>query len=261
MMSVFIRSGYILYNPNVKLEQLDLPLIYDPMIAEANLWNLSQGRILSDSVLYHYLSLMLRDSPNGSLIRHHISWIMSLFPDFKHSARIPNPWTWDDLVVKVVNVGSVETASEACSRWISEADKVAYWTGGLEFTRGQYEAARFLIEREYRVLLGVEPFCYPGEFNKDRGPIVGHIVPVSFWSKILGKSGFIFQVPRPLPVNEAELDDFYRELYQAITHGSAEIIVAEADTYSGTKRRRGPIVEVPRFNFPSTTDLWNSYFI
>jgi len=160
----------------------------------------------------------------------------------------------------VDNVGSIRKASEICGEWLLEGSAVAYWTGGLEFTRSQFEVARFLMDRGFLILLGIEPYCYPDEFNKNRGPIVDHIVPVSFWSKVLGRSGFIFQVSRPLPVEKEALDDFYRELYQSITSGTAQIVVSAAYAHAEVKRSRGPVVEVPYFNFPSTSGLWRSFF-
>ena len=72
----------------MRREIFNLPLIYDPMVAKAELGNTSQGRILSDSVLRHYLILMLRDNPRGSLIHDHVLWVINSFPDIKKARRI-----------------------------------------------------------------------------------------------------------------------------------------------------------------------------
>src|SRR3989344_746328 len=169
----------------MRLEQWGPPLFYDPMIEEANIWDLSWGKILSDRVLGRYVGNLVRFNPSGSPIRGHAEWLRKVFPGLAVAEPVPDPWVWADLVTDVVNVGSMDRARKVCSEWVSEGASVAYWTGGLEFTMSHFEAAKFLMDQGMNVLLGVEPFCYPNEANKGRGELVDHIVPVSLWSKLL----------------------------------------------------------------------------
>lgn len=244
----------------MELEQWEPSLIQDPMVEEAGILELSWKKIIDDKVLAHYTRYLLRIAPEGSEIKAHGEWLMSVFPELAEAGNIPHPWVWADLVVKADNIGDLDGAETMCKKWIAGGSRVAYWTGGLEFTRAHYEVAKFLFRRQMKILLGVEPFCYPNESSKGRGAMAEDIVPVSFWSKLLKEDGFVFNIPRPLPSGLNNLSVFYNDLYAKITAGQAEIVISDDDLYLGEKLKRGKSIVVPHFSYPSTTELWNSFF-
>jgi hypothetical protein len=240
------------------IEQFELNMLSTPMVQEANIYDLSLGKILADKVLKDYLLKLIKFSPPTSLINQHANWLLEQFSELKTADKIPMPWVWADLVTAVENVGSLEQAQEKCKQWLSEGEQVAYWTGGLELTEAHFEVANFLVNNQgMKIILGIEPATYPEENSKGRGSLTDTIVPISLWSKLLENNGFIFEVPRPM-INNREI--FYQNLYQLVTAGEASIVVSEKDPYKETKKQRGKVVLVPEFNRPATTDLYQSFF-
>lgn len=237
-----------------------LPLLDDPLVEEANIYDLSLKVCLSDSVLKHYFTYLQRFCRSDSEIFQHIQFVFELFPELANSGDIPHPWVWKDIVTSAKNVGNTEEAKTLSLKIQKENRKVAYWTGGLEFTKNHEQVAKYLVENDFYILLGIEPFCYPSEAGKNRGSIADDVVPMSLWSKYLGKNGFIFRVPRPLPKDELFLEHFYDGLYEQITERKASIVVSGDDKFKEDKAKRGPIVLVPHFNYPSTTQLWRSFY-
>jgi len=69
----------------------------------------------------------------------------------------------------------------------------------------------------------------------------------------------VFVVPRPLPGDQADRDAFYRDLYVTISGGRAAIVISEDDPHKNEKLRRGKTVVVPHFDYPTTTQLFESY--
>lgn len=241
------------------LENFHLTVMPDPMVAEANIYDLSQKKVLSDSVLAKYLRRLYRFSLDGSLLRNHAIWLTQVFSELLDAPDIPQPWAWSDLVRDTSNVGSVSVASEMCATWSKSGVDVAYWTGGLELTQNHYTVAVWLLERGYNVILGVEPYTYSDEGGKDRGAITDDIVSISLWSAMLKDRGFIFSVPRPRPNGGKELGDFYTEIYREVTSERADIVVSELDPHKEDKMRRGKTILVPAYGYPSTTQLASCY--
>ena len=240
-------------------EEFHLSVISDPMVSEANIYSLEQGVVLSDSVLAHYLRTLSRFSPDGSLLKSHALWISNSGIVLGKPGDISQPWKWDDLVKKVDNIGGIDEARGVVEKWLIKGETVAYWTGGLEFTQNHAAVADCLLSKGMKIVLGIEPYTYPDE-DKDRGAITEDIVPISFWSRKLGSHGFVFSIPRPRPVGRLELNDFYERLYKRVTNGMAAIVVSESDPHKEQKMKRGKVVIVPQFNYPSTTQLHNSYY-
>lgn len=240
-------------------EDCHFTVVSDPMVTEANIYSLEQGVVLSDAVLAHYLRMLARFSSESSLLQVHAKWLTKSGVSLEDSSDIPQPWKWDDLVRKVDNIGGVDEAHDAFENWFTKGETVAYWTGGLEFTQNHAAVADYLLSKGIKILLGVEPYTYPDE-DKDRGAITEDIVPISFWSRKIESDGFVFSIPRPRPVGSLELNDFYENLYQKITNGRARIVVSESDPHKEQKMKRGKVMIVPQFNYPSTTQLHNSYY-
>ncbi len=234
------------------------PLFADhPMVSDANIGDLSEGKRLADSVLRSWVHYLRGISSQGSLVQEHARWLMEVFPDL---SDIPEIERGVDLVTEAQNVGNVKQAGARCYQWAAEGRKVSYWTGGLEFTRAHHAVAEYLLDRKETILLGIEPFCYPREAHKFRGAISESSVPISLWSRLLGERGFVFYVPRPLPESLEDRDNFYTGLFEQVTQGQARIVVSERDPHKADKLKRGEIIEVPYFEFPSTTELWESSF-
>lgn len=241
----------------------DHPFVHK--VSEA--WDISQHTRLSDLVLAKHLNTHLTLYPDTTLANR-AAWLFSLFPELdqlKSSEELLfRPFIWTDLVKEVNNLGTHEEARVYIDRQVYNGRKAAYWTGGLEFTQGQYQAARYLIGEGYQIVLGVEPFCFPDEFQKDRGPLSDHITAVTLWSKFLKEHGFVFNIPRPLPeygkASPEKINYYYENLYQEITGSRAHIVVSESDPFKAVKQKRGPVVEVPYFRSPATTELFQSIF-
>ena len=237
-----------------------LPLLDDPLVEEANIYNPSLKVRLSDSVLKHYFTYLHRFCGPDSEIFQHIQFVFKLFPELVNPGDIPHPWVWRDIVTSAENVGNTDEAKTASQKILGENRKVAYWTGGLEFTKNHEQVAKYLLENDFYILLGIEPFCYPSEAGKKRGSIADDVVPMSLWSKYLGENGFIFRIPRPLPQYGFQLEQFYSGLYEQVTNRKAYIVVSGADKFQKDKVKRGPIVIVPHFNYPTTTELYQSFY-
>lgn len=231
-------------------------------------WDISQHTRLSDLVLAKHLNIHLTLFPN-TLLAQCAEWLFSLFPELgrlKGSEELLyRPFVWTDLVKEVNNLGTHREARAFIDHQIGKGRKVAYWTGGLEFTPGQHQAARYLIDAGFDITLGLEPFSFSDESGKARGPLSHHITAVTLWSKLLKSNGFIFIVPRPLPrfgqTSPENINELYENLYQEITGGKAHTVISEADPYFEAKQNRGAAVEVPYFESPSSTELFQSTFV
>ena len=239
------------------LEQdIGIPLFIDPMVSETNVVDTTTHVRLSDPLLHHHLNFLRRSAPPKSLLVRELRTHDHIFPEVKSAEPLPVVWRWDHLVTPAHNMGTVsEAAAYAHTGWYT-GDRMAYMTGGMEFTRGQLLAMRYLLERKYRIILGQEPYVYPAGKGKRFGAITLSSVPMSFWSKVLGNCGFLFTIPRPLPADESGINAFYDELYARITKRRISIVVSEHDPFIAEKRKRGPVIEVPVYNRPSTTDLF-----
>lgn len=238
-----------------------IPMLFQhPMVEETNIWDSSLKVVLDDSVLKKHLDYVRRFSPSGSLLQQHADWIFNIFPELVEEGDIPRPWIWSDLITRVSNIGTVDDATKKYAGWETIESKVAYWTGGLEFTRNHYEVSKHLKDGGLKILLGLEPFCYSNEYKKEKGSLSGDAIPLSFWSKHLGDNGFVFTIPRPIPSGKEGRNLFYSDLYQKVTKGNGYIVVSERDSFKDEKKERGPIIEVPEFNYPTTTELYNSFF-
>ena len=237
----------------------------EPFVSEVtNFWDISQKTILSDYVLVKHLKHRSRDF-SGTLLAEHSEWILSLFPELQNirtDELLNRPFTLDDILKKAENVGTVEEARLINDGWLRKGNHIAYLTGGLEFTKAHHAVAAYLRERDFKLLIGVEPCSHPQEFRKNRPPLAHHVVPISLWSKFLSEHGFVFQVPRPLPgygnAPSNAIDAFYDSLYREITSGEAYIVVSEADRFKELKRKRGKVIEIPKFEYPSTSEILNN---
>jgi len=238
------------------------PAVSHPMIDEADYgWRVDQGVILDPRLLRRYLENIIRWHPS-ELLKSRAEWILDLFPVVKGAGNLPEIWKYEDLVKTANNIGSIEQARIKVQEWTVSDYPTAYWIGGLEFTPAQCQAAIWLFEKGNRVIMGVEPCCYPMEARKNRGDLVSHIVPTTLWSMLLNRhgpdAGFIFEIPRPRP--ETELQAFYTRLYQKVTGGKIfQVVVSGKDEFESSKRQRGPVIEVPSFPGPSTSEYYHSY--
>lgn len=240
---------------------LGLPLFVDPMVDEANVFDTASHVRLSDSLLNHHLRFLQRSAPPESLLVRELRTHRFIFPEVPRSKRIPEVWNWSDLVTPVQNVGTVREAEKYAYQLLMYGIPAAYLTGGLEFTRGQLLAMRYLFRKGYHIIMGQEPYVYPAGKGRRFGAITLSCVPMSFWSKVMGERGFVFTIPRPLPIDEAGINSFYDDLYARITRRKIPIVVSEHDPFIQEKRKRGPVIEVPIFDRPSTTDLFWSAVI
>lgn len=241
-----------------RAEHIGLPLFSDPMVAEANVWDASAHVVLSDAVLHHQHRFVERQIRQNTLLSRHLRVMQWVFPEVATARSIPQVWQWRDLVDPVTNVGTVDEASEYVRRMQRVGVRLAYITGGLEFTQGQLHAIRYLFRKGYRVIMGHEPYVYASDKGMRWGALTESVVPMSYWSRVLGRCGFLFTIPRPLPDRPEAIDAFYDGLYRDITGRKVPIVVSEHDPFKDTKRRRGPVIEVPLFSYPSTTQLWRS---
>lgn len=232
---------------------VDHPLINE--VAEAG-WEISQSTILRASVLYEYFRYLSRIQLGGN-ITDRANWIIHEFPEINEVEKtpIPRPLKYPELVVQVNNVGSIELAKKFGDISIAADKKIAYWTGGFEFTPAQMSAVKYLIDKGFNILLGIEPYCYPREAGKERGALAIDVVPISLWSLLLKHHGFIFQIPRPLPDHD-RIDQFYDSLYLHITNAQIPSVVSPDDPYASQKRKRAPHIEIGHFSGFHTSDYY-----
>lgn len=244
-----------------RAESVGLPLFVDPMVSEANVFDATTHVRLSDPLLRHHIAFLRRSAPQRSLLVRELRTHDHIFPELVHAPRLPEVWTWRDLVTPTSNLVTINEAEAYADRGWYAGARMAYMTGGMEFTRGQLHAMRYLLRGGYRILLGQEPYVYPAGKGKRFGAITLSCVPMSFWSKILGDCGVIFTIPRPLPTDEGGINSFYDDLYARITRRRIPIVVSEHDPFIHEKRKRGPVVEVPVYDRPTTTELFWSALV
>lgn len=236
---------------------LGIPVFNHPMIGEANIWSAEQGFRLRNQVLLKQLAYTQQHVPRESLYGKHLRKMRALFPEVSKASRIPEIWKWEDLVWPTDNLVSVREAGDYVRRGLATGQRMAYITGGLEWTIGQWEAMRYLILRGYHIVMGHEPYVYVTR-KGERNPLTDSCVPMSYWSKFLGKNGVIFTIPRPLPMDHILVNTFYDDLYEEITERKVPIIISHRDPYWKQKMERGPSVMVPKNSYPSTTELYRS---
>lgn len=238
---------------------------YDPLTSIADkipLWNMEEGVVLSDKVLNHVFTDYINRYPK-TILAEHCAWLLDTFPEIKGSSfDKQNPIKNFSGVLQmqeVKNSGSVFDARAFCSKQVSDKSKVVYWTGGLEFTKAHYNVAKHLLANGNKILIGLDnPTSLLETFYKKRGRLWSKEVPFSLWSKLLKENGFIFPIPSNARPKKDEIFGFYFSVYSMVTGKKIPIVVSEADQFTKEKTQMGPVIEVPFFDEPSATKLYES---